>query len=583
MVAASGMAWAAEGFAPPAEGPVAFRRDKLPLDQDAISGLSRNVEALASGLNAETAADRRGAAQMLALALALDPANARARQLKAAYQAGTHQPDTDASRLEKSRARIWQVTAWLETPDAGADGQALAACLKDVMVVSDPKHPKAASLRQTGEKGAWAGWVPSLSAYEVRPAVASTDSSDEADAVEKTEVPPTLPEKPLLAKATAYSLVWQWVGREDNGSWVLAPASLEMTAEYHQPTDSDTGPTQFSLTVGSGNQASPLAQTARLISRLLEATHGSLPANLQVRVGGKELDRALEAKRKISISAAAAVLASAAVTGVEPDAIVIGSVDENGAFKLPSSFWDQLHALGKGTGRRLVLPAEAVAVLPSILALERPEFFMQYEVLLARDFKELLAMSAKSPQSHLSAPLTRLKEIRDRMGTQDLRQYIGNTFVKQRLMTVSQECPHHFSAKALVVQASGNRPTLVARSVLASELLRALEPMKWIVSVQDRELSQAELTRVGAVHDQCRTGVDAMQRYTEKADQALLDKALELVTAVRNLDRATRARGENYVVMEGVRSARRELGRLYQVFREATLEATGEAPVVSGP
>jgi hypothetical protein len=201
---------------------------------------------------------------------------------------------------------------------------------------------------------------------------------------------------------------------------------------------------------------------------------------------------------------------------------------------------------------------------------------MQYEVLLARDFKELLALSAKSPEGSLAAPLAKFKEIRDRQGSQDIRQYIGNTFIKQRLMTVLQECPNHFSAKALVIQASGSRPTLIVRPVLAAELLRALEPMKWLVTAENHEVSASQLAKVGALYDQCRAAVDAMQRYTEKNDQVLFEQALGVITALRNVDRATRARGESYLVIEGVMSARRELIRLYREFAETAGQATGE-------
>lgn len=568
---------AAAGFLPPAEGPVAFRRDKLPLDADAITGLSKSVEALAAGLKPETPADQRGAAQMLALALALDPANSKARQLVAAYQEGTHQPDADSSRLEISRVRIWQVTAWLETPDAGADGQALAACLKDVMVLADPKHPKVAELRKAGEKGAWSGWVPAVSAYAIKQTLAANDTSEKSGDGEGGEpgVVPHQAGKMPLSKAAVQVPLWQWVGTEGDGKWVMGPATLEMTAEAHTTPGPGEAPLRFRLTLGSGSDQSPLAHTARLVTELLGKEHGTLPGHLRVRVGGAELDRALEARRRLSISAAAAVLGSAAITGVEPDAVIIGSVDETGAFKLPGAFWDQLHALGKGNGRRLILPAEAATVLPSFLALEKPEFFMHYEVLLARDFKELLALSAKTPSGALAAPLAKFREIRDRLGNQDTRQYIGNTFIKQRLMTVLQECANHFSAKALIIQASGSRPTLVVRQVLAAELMRALEPVKWLVTEEGYELSASQLAKIGAINDQCRAAVDGMQRYTEKSDQALFDKALEVVTALRNVDRATRARGESYQVMAGVMAARRELGRLYREFSELAAEATG--------
>ena len=79
-------------------------------------------------------------------------------------------------------------------------------------------------------------------------------------------------------------------------------------------------------------------------------------------------------------------------------------------------FWYQLQALGKGKGQRLVLPAEAAAYLPSILAMEKPEFFFDYEVLLASDFKQLLDLTAKKPKEPLASATAKFREIRERAG-----------------------------------------------------------------------------------------------------------------------------------------------------------------------
>ena len=53
-------------------------------------------------------------------------------------------------------------------------------------------------------------------------------------------------------------------------------------------------------------------------------------------------------------------------------------------------------------------------------------------------------------------------------------------------MAVMQDFPFHVSAKMLLIQASGNRPLLVARPVLAAEIRRALEPMAWLGNLRLR-------------------------------------------------------------------------------------------------
>lgn len=574
LLAGTGLPSGAAEFAPPAEGPVAFRRDKIPLDVDAMSGLSRNLIILADALDGDTPVRRRSAAQMMALALALDPANGRARELMLAYQEDTHKPSAQPELLEKSRARVWQYISWLETPEAGSQGQALAACLKDVIVVSDPENPKAASLRDAAQKGAWAGWVPPVSAYETKAAVAEVDPVKPAP-----EVFPETKNDILLEKARVQTVLWQKVGKTDEDKWVLAQAPLEMTATNVPPGgegDNHQGTRPFSIVIGTNHDNGSLGQMGMAIRSLLAKQKPNLPAGVQIAITSKELESALGSKKRQSISAAAAVLASSALSGREPDAVILGTLDESGAFKMPTGFWDQLQALGKGTGQRLVLPAEAAAVLPSILALEKPGFFMEYEVLLATDFKQLVEFAAKTPEGPLANATKEFRLIRERAGNQDVRQYIANTFVKQRLGAVYQEAPAHFSAKMLLIQAAGNRPTLVAKTVLASELRRALEPMVWLVKNQNDGSDIEETSKIGQTYELCRSRVDGLERYAEKNDRSLLDHARELVIAIRNLDRATRTRGENYVVAQAVRTARADLQRMAKEFNDELAGATGE-------
>lgn len=561
---------AAGGFAPPAEGPVAFRRDAIPLDADAMVTLSKQLDALARGLRAETPAERRGAAQMIALSLALDPANRKARELLDEYQQERHTPDADAERLEKGRARIWQIIAWLETPEAGNQGQALAACLKDVIIISDPQHPRAAAVRDAGERGAWTGWVPDVSAYD-RKLVARNEEPKPSDPAQ-----PTTGSKSIaLESAKVHTMLWQKVGEPDDNKWELACSPLEMTAR--KSTDEGEDSHSFSVRIGPGGEGDQLGKISSNIRKLLAAKHGAQTRGVRISISSTQLEKSLESHKLHSISAASAVLASSAFTGREPDAIILGLVDENGVYKIPTGFWEQLQSLGKGTGRRLILPADAATILPSMLALEKPGFFMEYEVLLAADLKQLLELSEKTPEGPLASAIARFREIRERSGTQDLRQYIANTFVKQRLMAVLQEAPAHFSARMLVIQAAGSRPTLVARPVLASEIRRALEPMKWLTQREYDLLGSAEISKLGQTYETCRSKVDALERYAEKTDKPLIERARELTAAIRNVERATRTRGESYLVEDAMRTAQGQLVRLARTVRDELATETGES------
>jgi hypothetical protein len=558
-------------FAPPAEGPVAFRRDRIPLGVDGMARLSEQLGELAAALRGRTPTERRTAAQMLALALALDPANAEARVLLGDYKDDRHSPPEDRRLLETSRARIWQLIAWLETPEAGADAHALAACLKDVITVADPKNPKSEALRQQGEKGAWAGWIPDVSAYEKKDLVK----------VPKPEVPEapdeTLdPVEVLLDGAEVLTPLWQRSETDRNAAWVLAPAPLRMTAKLaKQGYEVEVTP-PFSVMVGESSEPGSLNKLARWLVDFLKQQHGDLPPGIQVRIDSPEFQKSLQSGKRQSVSAAAAVLASSAVTGREPDAIIIGQIDEDGAFKLPTRFWYQLQALDKGKGRRLVLPAEAAEYLPSILAMEKPEFFFEHEVLLAKDFKTLVEMSAKSPKEPLASATANFQEIRNRAGATGVRTYIDNSFVKQRLAAVLQDFPTHVSAKMLLTQASGSRPYWVSRKVLAAELRRALESAAPIT--ERNQVNPLEATNVGRVYELCRQNVDALERYTERKDRDLLEQAQAVTVAMRDLDRVSRSRGDDYTVTTATVEANRKLTTLYKTVMEKLATETGEAP-----
>lgn len=596
-------------FVPPAEGPVAFRRDRIPLDADAMSGLAKQLEILARGLSAETPEDRRGAAQMLALAMALDPGNDRARQLLSAYQAGDHTADAANDQLERGRARIWQNIAWLETAEAGPEAQALAACLKDVIIISDPKHPKATAIREAGEKGKWAGWVAAADAFKPK----NPDSDLADNMIPSNPLDPTdPPDKPdpgtdtdtisiKLTEAKVTTLMWQKSGVGESARWNLAPLPLAMSASMAKPTPSvpvdtadgsddekddtqgngghDPSKDRFAVRVGGSSASGAFDRTNRMLEALLKNQHGTLPRGGRISIHSPDFEKSWESRKKQSITAAAAVLADSAITGIEPDAIILGQVDETGIYKLPSGFWDQLQSLGKGSGKRLILPAEAGPLLPSILALEKPEFFMEYEVLLAADFKQLAEFAAKNPQGSLASPIAKFREIRDKAGSTDVRQYIANSFVRQRLAAVLQEAPNHISAKMLLIQAAGNRPTLVARSVLAAELRRAIAPVQWLYTTQEHQYASSDLEKVSSAYESSRSKVDALLRYAEKNDRILVENTQEMVIAIRSIDRAGRARGEDYIVRTGVSSALRNFKKLYaEVVTELAVEAGEEPP-----
>ena len=552
----------AENFAPPAEGPAAFRRDRIPLDVETMTGLARQLTMLSEGLDFKTATNRRAVAQLLALSVALDPANGKARELITRFQKNEYPTTADPEEITKSREQIWQFLTWLETPESGSQGKALACCLTDVMRISDPEHPRAEAMRAAGELGAWQGWIPELAAYQPKPEVAVKPAPTE-------EPPPTKPGI-LLDKAQVFTLLWKNIGKEESEKWILSRAPLQMAAGINPAKNSEP----FSVTIGAWHDDLRLSQLNILILKLLEKQHDNLPTGGRVTITSDALEMSLHPNKRQAISAAAAVLASSALTGRNPDATIIGVIDEFGAFKLPIGFWEQLQSLGPGNGGRLVLPAAAADHLLAMLALEKPGFFFEYEVLLAANFQELLDLSEKTPSENLSKASAQFREIREKVGTQAIGQYVSNSFVRRRLAEISQYAGYHYSVKMLALQGAGNRPAYISRLILASELRRAIEPIARIAKQEYYKIKTIPLSQFGAIQNGCRDELGRLFRVADKNDRELLDHVQEMIPALRTLERSLKTREE--WASESV-TAHSTLVRIHEEVTEELAIAVGDS------
>lgn len=562
-------------FPPPADGPVPFRRDRLPVDTDTIKQLAGAVRDVAAGTEADSAVERRALAQMLAVAMALDPSDSKSRELVREIPARDFEARGDEKDKARGLRRMWDAVEWLETPEAGIDGQALAACLKDVMVVADPKHERVAQLKSTGELAAWRGWVPVLSEYEERerpPVRPRGDDEDKDPRPNDSSGPPRI----RLAQATVPAMFWKNVAKDWPPKWVLVPQTLTMRAAIRprEQWEIEEGVHRRTISIGSYAGSDSLGAMESRVENILRNKLGRLPDDLTIEISHPELDQSVRSGRRHALSGVCGALAYAAFKGGEPGALIIGLLEEDGRFLASTDFWGQLQPLAGVSGLRIVVPAAAEDLVMGFLAMEKPEFFFNNEVLVAKDLDEILLLGAKKPAAPLDGLAARFKEIQDKKGAQDMRVYTGNAFIRQRLQAIYQEEPRHLSAKALVIQALGKRPTTVSRPVLASEVAKALESLDW---VRRSDYFEPKTGRpLGTTYDECKLQVERLTRYALRDDQALLAKVLEAVSGVRDIERASKGRGEYYEVENEIREKKRAFDDLYDECVKLVTEATAQ-------
>jgi len=516
-------------FVAPADGPVPFRRDRLPIDVEAMTTLSRQLSLMVKEAPLEQPAQRRLAAQALGLSLALDSANREARELISELEKSGGVEGGDAAEIQKARARVWQLLDWLEAPEAGPDAQALGACLSDVIAAIDPDHAGADQRREKGDRGAWTGWVPELASYERK--ASKPDPTDR----------PKGPSAAIVRKDAKVSTPL-WVYDNNSQRLLQRNATISMKAWIEEDEEKRRNPFKFQLE-NTGN-ADALAKTGDTVVSALKAMGDSFPrgGHLSLNCGGGDY---MPNRNHDSISAAAAVLADAAVSGREPAATVFGIVGADGKLKLPSQAWEKLRILSDGPGGRLILPREAEAMLPSVLAMEDAAFFMKYEVILAGNVTELTERAQKVGQGTLAEVSERFSEIRAKQGTMPLGQYVANHFIRQRLGEIIQAFPDHASARMLDMQGAGKRPTWLPRTILACELRRAMEPVGRLVRSNDVNNSNLEVDQIDRAIESSRTKVEALDRYSEMHDRDICTRCKDVITACRALAKARRGK-EDY-------------------------------------
>ena len=149
--------------------------------------------------------------------------------------------------------------------------------------------------------------------------------------------------------------------------------------------------------------------------------------------------------------------------------------------------------------------------------------------------------------------------------SQPLGQFLANLMVRRRLADILQEIPNHYSAKMLGIQGAGNRPTIIAKMVLEAELRLAIEPMEWMLKDSAEDFESEQIEQLGVIYESCRTRVDGLVRYSDKADRELISKVQELVSGIRALERAAKSRGETYEVEDAMNAAQETLIRAYAV------------------
>jgi hypothetical protein len=565
---------AAPPFVPPADVIPPFRRDKLPIDTDAMVSLSRTMTLLSQGASLGEASHRRTAAQALALALALDPANSSAHDILSAFIGGRSLQAPDPEKIARAKIHAWKFNSWLSTPEAGKDGNLLADLLGDTLASLDPDHP-AADLLKSPERGKWDGWVAFLPSFKEKKIIRL-----EKPDVNESKLEPIKPKvKPTgisLTKATVKTVLFAYDKKTDG--YVFGNTTVSMEAQPKLEEWEASGNLQFKVPCREESVGDVKEFVVSPIINALEKSEVALPddGRISFQAGGGDIYSFR--KNTVSLTGPGFVLAHAALTGVEPDATVFGVINTSGKLTSPRYLWYVVDKLREGDGGRLVIPADSAEFFAALLTLEEPDFFLKYEVFTASSPEEMAKLCAKKPDEKQVAISVKFKEIKDKAPSSTLGFYLVNRFVRQRLLDIHTEMPQHFSAKMLALQGSSERPPrILPKNILAAMIWHAIAPIKAATSFGEEGIFNANSKALDNLYDTSRAELDLLNRFVDRDSTELLDRAKSVTSGLRTLVRALSSRSDDWdAKYNAIIKAHKELEASNEQIRRELSLVTGD-------
>ena len=519
-------------FPLPKEGVSPFRRDRLTLPPDQQQTLADQLILVARVSPPDTAAQRRVKAQALAVALILSPGKEEARELLQRLSKGMEMDPVDSGLVD--RFFIEKTYKWLDTRP-GNDSRTLAACLKGIL------YPTEAGEDQ---EAIWENWIPGEKAYE-KISVPAAEASSPLPASPATASKNEQPFKMATGKMGVLVTATDW--KTKNKTRMIL--NLKM----------DTLPSENFAFAGN------LGKWVLKLRSFLEKRHPELPKGtidltLQTRKGDLPFG-------EDELSAAAFVLADAAITGSEPESVVMGRIS-NESYQLPPDFWETLSAapIEKSHGR-LILPSTAAEYLPAFLVLDKAGFFLKYEICLASSPEDLLARAAKVSSEEAAAAHRRFEALMEQAEKVEVTAFLADPKVRLQLEEICKVLPYHASARMLALQAAGKRPTTLPRKVTAAALQNALIPMEWAgKSTQYPDTNAVE--RIEAAYESSRSRLWSFEKVVDPSDGRLLIEFNEVLSKFRALGRSYKSKDVDYYGSAGIEKSFIAFSKAYLSLQE---------------
>lgn len=551
----SGYGWSAT-YKQPNTSIELFQLEKVPLQVHSMKDISKQLVILAQRSQDESPAHCRASAQMLALAIQLDPTNQDARQANQAFSESNPAPATSKEQVIKAKSKIRFYKNWLSNQDAGAQANLLASYLTDATKILQPETAHQA------DSANWKNVIPALDAYDghteespketgANPAVTPT-TPDQPDRTEPQDSDPpqdNTSQKVTFHIANVSSKVplttetsQKYLDPKDNSEkhrTVKKEAITSVTAEIRSNKDKESSmELHFSPRIhekhSDPKKPSLDSQIKSTLSALFKARYHGIPSS---KVTIKISDGSYATSNGTILTTPVALMLDASLGNrpLRQDIHILADINGVGELSQPSNFWRQLKILrANETGGRLIVAAESARLLLQLLVYGEPDFFTRWEVFSATDLNQAMEAAAKSSPEKLAEASELFESIQNLTKKSDVTKLAVNRAVRKRLSDIIELCPNHLSSSVLLVQGGGKRPMRLSEEALTHELL----PILYSIRKQLGSLDANRLPKSSSLkdtHSSFRAKLDPMERIIDRSHDELYEDTIKLANDVRRL------------------------------------------------
>ena len=536
---------AATYMEPKLVGKTLVKVDQIQLDSNTISWIATYLTELAEQQSGSTnPKNLLSSAKLIALAQQLDRSLAQISvvNLKLKQATKTESPHKD-SQFKSNRFQI--ILKHLETDEPNDEGKLLAQLIKDALAGIAAENSPLAKYSAPAQL-----WQNSIAKYD------NFKRTDPPVVVEnppiKINTPATPPQVKLpleTPKAPEEIAKAEWKLKEIvlsapltsykmgglNNSLIYSSGLKQMAIKITPVSSEEEQKTTISHSKPILLERDNLTQLSSNIFTPLQSVWGDIPA---AEFSFQLSDAYSDNSDPELINSALTVAFDSALLGVplKSKLLVIASINEKSDFLRNQYFWGNLPLLtAEARDTRILVGRGSKEYLLQLIALGKPEFFIQNEVIEIENLKQARKLTARDDHADYAEATAVFAEVKSAVEQKSLRSMTENKYVREKLEKILVSMPNHLSAKILLEYGARKKPSILDSKFFAISMKSLLEPTNKILTVPASSLTYQDAMKQSELISD---GLENFRDIISDDDQIIYDAVDKIAEKLRGFGRA---------------------------------------------